>query len=274
MQAPLDGETPAPADDQSGELPMFAGASAPPPPMATDLMSIIKGEAAVVADEAAKDLSKASQSVESIAEHLKTPIRKQEPQQPIEKQPEAQEEAKEVPAAESTVDSASPAQATATDAPKAKGKDAQAKGRVCPYCAKQAGKGRFCIECGKELGMPDKTNNGLSALDLSDTLRQLKIPAQPPTASRFPAATTNSVSDPGFAVERRVAVREPEVAGVEAKAPLKSLHEDPFRRIPRRDATPGLSPPPPPPDVPKPDQLGFPANAWFAGEDKSQNVEF
>ncbi len=265
---PDDGESPVEADS------LFAQAVAPPPPMATDLMSIIKGEAAVVAEETAAGLSKASHSVENLAEHLKTPIRKAEPKPEVETAVKAELLEKNV-ASEvvpATAESMSPPPAGA-DASKPKAKD-PVKGRVCPYCSKQAGKGRFCIECGKELGMPDKANSGLSSLDLSDTLRQLKIPAQPPTASRFPASTTNPVSDPGFAVERRVAVPSAEVAGMDAKAPLKSLHEDPFRRIPRREATPGLSPPPPPPELPKPDQVGFPANGWFAGEDKSQNVEF
>jgi hypothetical protein len=272
---------PLPTEDESpsvsDELPMFAGATAPPPPMTNDIMAIIKGEAAVVAEETSQGLSKASHSIENLAEHLKTPIRKQEPKaddaelevkgeilEPVSKKqaPEKEVVAKEV-------EAVSPPPAVA-DAPKPKAKD-PAKGRVCPYCSKQAGKGRFCIECGKELGMMDKANNGLSALDLSDTLRQLKIPAQPPTASRFPSSTTNPKSDPGFAVERRAATPTAD-AGVEPKAPLKSLHEDPFRRIPRREATPGLSQPPV--DLPKPDQVGYPANAWFGTEDKSKNVEF
>ncbi len=279
-------ESAAPIPDGSGSddsestvegSPLFAGATAPPPPMATDLMSIIKGEAAVVAEDTAQGLAKASHSVENLAEHLKTPIRKADPKPEV--QPEIQTEVKaellekspelESVAVKAETTTLPPA---AVDSQKPKAKDA-GKGRVCPYCAKLAGKGRFCIECGKELGMPDKTSNGLSSLDLSDTLRQLKIPAQPPIASRFPASTTNPVSDPGFAVERRVAAPTAEIAGVETKAPLKSLHEDPFRRIPRREATPGLSPPLPS-DLPKPEQVGFPANGWFAGEDKSQNTEF
>ncbi|MBX9879084.1 MAG: type IV secretory system conjugative DNA transfer family protein [Candidatus Obscuribacterales bacterium] len=275
---------PTPADEESYSesadvLPMFAGATAPTPPMANDIMSIIKGEAAVVAEEAAhktaEGLSKAAHSIENIAEHLKTPIRKQEPP----KEEPAKTDDAELAVKAELLDKAVAedagakviAETAATEAPKPKAKE-PSKGRVCPYCSKQAGKGRFCIECGKELGMPDKGNTGLSALDLSDTLRQLKIPAQPPTASRFPASTTNPVSDPGFAVEKKTAAPVATAPGEERRAPLKSLHEDPFRRIPRREATPGLSQPPV--DLPKPEQVGYPGNVWFGAEDKSKNVEF
>lgn len=277
-------EAPLPTEDEPHPVAeaetFFAGAQAPPPPMTNDIMAIIKGEARVVAEEAAQDLSKASHSMENLAEHLKTPIRKQEPKaddaslavkaeilEQDTKSVSKNEVTEEVVAKEADSTSLSP---TVTDAPKPKAKD-PAKGRVCPYCSKQAGKGRFCIECGKELGMMDKASNGLSALDLSDTLRQLKIPAQPPTASRFPS-TTNPQSDPGFAVEKKVASPMADTPGADRRQPVTSLHEDPFRRIPRRDSTPGLSPPPV--DLPKPDQVGYPANAWFGSEDKSKDVEF